>query len=449
LSRRRARTLVAGAAGLVLVLGVGLALANAGALDTSFSSDGKRIQSFNNGTDPDQAFGVAVDSQNRVVVVGSSDQTGASGIDFAIARYTTSGSLDASFSSDGKRVQSFGNGGGEDEARGVAIDSQNRIVVVGSSDQPNRDFAIARYTSSGALDTSFSGDGKRLQNFGTSTDSGFGVAIDSQDRVVVAGTSYQGTGTTIDFAIARFDTGGALDTSFSGDGKRVQSFSNGDFPDEAYGVAVDSQDRVIAGGYSSQTGGNGWDFAIARYTSSGALDTSFSGDGKRLQNFVSGALDDIARGVAVDSQNRVVVAGDSDQAGPTGNEFALARYTTSGSLDTSFAGDGKQISDFDNDVSGDFAHGVAIDSKGRIVVVGLTNQAGNNDFAIARYTTGGELDSSFSSDGRRLQSFDNGSESDFAHAVAVDSQDRVIVAGYTLQDGGADQDFAIARFLGA
>jgi uncharacterized delta-60 repeat protein len=445
--------LIAATAALTLTAGLGLASASAGALDTSFSSDGKQLQGFDNGADQDQAQAVAVDSQNRIVVAGSTVQTGGSGIDFAIARYTTSGTLDASFSSDGMRVQSFGNGGDDDEAFGVAIDSQDRIVVAGRSDQSstgiNLDFAIARYTTSGALDTSFSGDGKRVQNFSTSTDQGFAVAIDSQDRVVAAGSSYQGAGTGTDFAIARFLTSGSLDASFSGDGKRVQSFNNTNFDDEAYAVAVDSQDRVVAAGYSSQTGGTGWDFGIARYTAGGSLDTSFSSDGKRVQNFVSGVLDDIARGVAIDSQDRVVVAGQSDQAGTTGNQFALARYTTGGALDASFSGDGKRIDEFfDNGLSGDFAHGVAIDSAGRIVAAGLTNQGGNNEFAISRYTTGGGLDTAFSGDGLRVQSFDNASNTDFAKGVAIDSQDRIVVAGYSLQDGGADQEFAIARYLG-
>jgi uncharacterized delta-60 repeat protein len=424
---------------------VGLAAANAGALDTSFSSDGKRLQSFGNGSNTDEAFAVATDSQNRVVVGGYSVQTGGN-YDFAIARYTPEGSLDTSFSSDGKRIQSFGNGTNIDEAYGVAIDSQDRPVVVGYSIQTGGtgyDFAIARYTTTGNLDSSFSGDGKQTVDFG-GVDMPFGVAIDSQGRIVVAGASTAGDG--YDFAVARLLSDGSLDSSFSSDGKRLQSFDNGTLLDQALAVATDSQDRVVATGYSARSSDPGdSDFAIARYTTSGSLDTSFSTDGKRLQSFGNGDEFDIGRGVAIDAQNRVVAEGATHQTSGNSFDFALARYTTSGGLDSSFSGDGKQLVEFE----GGSGYAVAIDSQGRIVAAGIAASfAGGGDFGIARLLSNGSLDNSFSGDGKRLQSFDNGTDSDTARGVAIDSQDRVVAAGPSLQDGGADKDFAIARFLG-
>jgi uncharacterized delta-60 repeat protein len=116
---------------------------------------------------------------------------------------------------------------------------------------------------------------------------------------------------------------GGLDQSFSGDGKRLQSFDNGAGNDEARGVAVQSNGRIVVGGYSNQAGGQGHLFAVARYTSGGGLDQDFSGDGKRLINF--GPAIDQAFDLALQQDGRIVLAGFSDQGGGTGDVFAIAR----------------------------------------------------------------------------------------------------------------------------
>ncbi len=453
------------AAGLVLGVCVAVAAANAGDLDTSFSSDGKRVQNF--GATGDLGNAVAVDSHNRVVVAGWSFQPGGSlNYDFAVARFNTDGSLDTSFSGDGKRLQSFGNAFESDQATAVAVDSQDRIVVAGTSDQDttnavNNDFAIARYTTSGALDTSFSSDGKRVQNFAAapSSDTASAVSVDAGNRVVVAGASDQSdAGLGQDFAIARYTASGALDTSFSSDGKRLQNFVSGDNADRANALAIDSQGRIVAAGLSDQDPvvsplGVNEDFAIARYTTSGALDTSFSSDGKRVQNFITGDNNDVAKAVAIDSQNRVVAAGFSDQDTSIGTDFdfALARFTTGGGLDASFSDDGKKEGNlFAGGSDAEEIRGVAVDSQGRIVAAGYSDvdpsASTNDDFAIARLDAAGTLDPAFSDDGKLLLNFDDGTAIDQANGVAIDSQNRVVVAGQAFP---ATSDFGIARILGS
>ena len=462
-------------------------LTTSGGLDTTFSADGKQTVNFNNASDTGQA--VDVDSLDRIVVAGYSFQGGSSGNDFAVARLTTSGALDAAFSGDGKQIFDFGST--SEIGQSVAVDSLDRVVVAGYSNQgsTSNDFAVARLTASGALDTAFSADGKQTIDFGSSTDVGYGVVVDSLNRIVVAGYSNQGSSN--DFAVARLTTSGSLDATFDSDGKLTTDFgrpandfaydvvayqssgkliavgtSEGDMVavrynvdgsldttfgtdgkvridfgnnEDAQGVAVDSLDRIIVAG-RIQAGSGGDDFAVARLTASGALDTAFSGDGKQTIDFSS--TSEVGWAVAVDSLNRIVVAGNSNQGGSTGYDFAVARLTTSGALDTSFSADGKQTIDFGS--SDDSGYGVAVDSLDRIVVAGRTYQGGStsNDFALARLTTSGALDTSFSADGK--QTYDFGNNDDAAQDVAVDSLGRIVVSGYSYQST-TYYDFAVAR----
>ena len=105
---------------------------------------------------------MALQGDGKIVVVGTS-ATGSGG-DFALARYNPNGSLDTSFSGDGKQTTDFGGVG--DGATGVALQADGKIVAVGSSRSGGGDFALARYNPNGSLDTSFSGDGKQTTDFG-------------------------------------------------------------------------------------------------------------------------------------------------------------------------------------------------------------------------------------------------------------------------------------------
>src|SRR5439155_1459707 len=151
-------------------------------------------------------------------------------------------------------------------------DSAGRVVVAGCRvNGSNHDFAVARLTATGALDTTFDGDGKRTITFGTAAEEAYGVAIDSLDSVVVAGSTTNGS--NHDFAVVRLTVAGALDSSFDGDGKQTIPFGIGD--EVAFAVALDSLDRVLLAGYTHYVND---DFAVARLTTAGTLDSTFDGD---------------------------------------------------------------------------------------------------------------------------------------------------------------------------
>jgi uncharacterized delta-60 repeat protein len=347
-------------------VGVGGAVGAPGDLDTSFSTDGMVMTDIGGSTD--YGGGVVVDSAGRVIVAGYSDN--GSTYDFAVVRYTSAGVLDTSFGTDGKVTTAIGTS--NDGGYAVVVDSAGRIVVAGSSDNgSDDDFAVVRYTSSGVLDTSFGTGGKVTTDIGSSSDTGLAVAVDSAGRIVVAGYSYNGS--DLDFAVVRYTSAGVLDTTFGTDGKLTTAIGTGN----DYGLAVDSAGKIVVAGHSNN--GSDEDIAVVRYTSSGVLDTTFGTDGKVTTAI--GTSYDTGQTVAVDSDDRIVVAGSSYNG--SDNDFAVVRYTSSGVLDTTFGTGGKVTTAIGS--GSDSGRGVVVDSAGRIVVAGYSDNGSDNDFAVVRY----------------------------------------------------------------
>ena len=384
-----------------------------GSLDTSFSGDGRQTTVFGSFGEGG-ATGVALQGDGKIVVVGGSNFNGSHTRDFALARYNPNGSLDSSFSGDGTQTTSFEIVAG---ANGVAIQANGKIVAVGT-DFDGGAFALARYNADGSLDTNFSGDGKQTTDFGD-FDSANGVAIQGDGKIVAVGFS----GASDDFALARYNADGSLDTSFSGDGRQTTDFGGSD---GASDVALQGA-KVIAVGSTGAAASS--DFALARYNADGSLDTSFSGDGKETTDFggSDGASDVALQGA------KVIAVGSTGAA--ASSDFALARYNADGSLDTNFSGDGKQTTGF---AGFDAANGVAIQADGKIVAVG---SAGAEGFALARYNADGSLDASFSGDGKQTTDFGDDSR---ARAVALQGDGKIVVVGFTGDFGGGD--FALARY---
>jgi uncharacterized delta-60 repeat protein len=393
----------------------------AGTLDPTFSSDGRLTTGF--AASNDYGYSVAVQIDGKIVVAGRTD-SGPGNSDFALARYNADGTLDASLDGDGKLTTAIGSS--YDTAYSVALQSDGKIVVSGSSSGSGSgdDFALARYNSDGTLDTSFDGDGKLTTAFvGGSVDRGYSMAVQSDGKIVVAGRSNS------DFALARYNANGTLDTSFDGDGKLTTDFGS---LDDGLSVAVQSDGKIVVAGYSDNF--IDADFAVARYNADGTLDTSFSSDGKLTTDF--GTQFDFGRSVAVQSDGKIVVAGNSE------NNFAVARYNANGILDTLFDGDGLLTTDFGG--SSDTGISVVVQSDGKIVVAGNSRNGTNTDFAVARYNANGALDTSFDGDGRLTTAF--GASDDHGSSVAVQSDGKIVVAGASYN--GADDDFAVARYEG-
>jgi uncharacterized delta-60 repeat protein len=351
--------------GRIVTLGGGVVLRFRpdGKLDKTFSGDGRAKLPF-------FANALAVDAKDRVVAGGTAPTPGDTHHKrtFAVARLKADGKPDPSFSGDGQVVTPIG-GPLSDSVTGVAIDRQGRIVAAGASgkNSGSEEFALARYLPNGSLDTSFSGDGQARTQFPYAA-GGRAVAIDSNGRIVVAGTEGD------DFALARYTPAGNLDGSFSGDGTVTTAVTPPSY-NGATTIAIDDLDRIVVGGENEDG------FALARYLPDGTLDPDFSGDGTAYASF--GYDVSLDYGLAIDDQGRVIASGSAwDAVGSdTRVVFALARFTPSGALDRGFSRDGLVTTSIARETWG---RGVALDSQGRILVAG----SAHGHAVVARYLGG-------------------------------------------------------------
>ncbi|WP_329570964.1 calcium-binding protein [Streptomyces sp. NBC_01361] len=336
-----------------------------GSLDAGFDGDGLVLTDVSGG-DEDIANGVAVQPDGKIVVVGRSGDPVSGGNRFTVVRYNSNGSLDTGFDGDGIARTDFG-AGGPQEAFAVTVQANGAIVAVGES---GANVALARYNPDGSLDTGFDGDGKVTTGFAGGSASAYDVAMQSDGRIVVTGRAgYNFPANASDFALARYNSDGSLDTGFSGDGKVTTPFADADV---AAGVKVQTDGKIVVAGTSD------FDFALARYNPDGSLDTGFSGDGKVATSFGAGTLDG-SSDLALQSDGKIVAAGISQA------DFAVARYNADGSLDGGFGTGGKVTTDVSTFGYFDTASAVAVQSDGKIVASGNTG----DDRGLVRYQVTG------------------------------------------------------------
>ncbi len=290
--------------------------------------------------------------------------------DFALARYKLKpdGTLDTSFGSGGKVTTDLG--GIQDAAFALAIQADGKLVAAGVSDVGgSSDFALARYNTDGTPDPSFGSAGKVITDFSGSgsTDQAVALAIQSDGKIVAAGITDILCCNTENFALARYNPDGTLDATFGSAGKVITDFSGSDSDDYAYALAIQSDAKVLAGGFSNAN--RFYDFALARYNPDGALDTSFGSSGKVLTDFVN--EQDVIYSLAIQSDGEIVAGGYSF------GDFALARYDPDGTLDRSFGSGGKVTTDFSGSGSFEIAFAIAIQSDGKIVATGPSDASGS------------------------------------------------------------------------
>lgn len=403
--------------------------AQVGSLDAGFSGDGKLTTPVSGGTDI--AYGVVVQGNNRIIAVGLT-RTGGND-NFAIVRYLEDGTLDTSFSNDGKVDIDFE--GGNDEARDVLLLPDGNILVAGTAGIGGGfDFAFILIDTDGKLVSSFGEGGKFTIDF-SNTDDRLKRIIMHEDRIYAVGSSISND--VEQYAIAAIQADGTLESAFSGDGKLVFDVDAGE--DVATAIAVQSDDKLLVAGYT----GIGFEkeFCVVRFKADGGLDNSFSTDGIAIPDV--GMIDDRAYGIAIQDDQKIVVAGSS--YGETGYDFALVRLFPDGTIDNDFGDDGfavETIGPFFDD-----AEDMILQPDGKILVTGYAAQAATDaDFGLARFTRDGVLDNTFSGDGKVITIIGNGESEDEAHAIALQPDGKIVVVGEAENSSG-NLDFAITRYI--
>jgi uncharacterized delta-60 repeat protein/gliding motility-associated-like protein len=272
-----------------------------GRLDTSFGSGGKIFTDFDGGND--RARRVAVQKNGKIVVAGYTYN--GKNYDFAIVRYNHDGKLDNGFGDRGKVITAFGDR--NDLARSMVLQPDGMILVAGEfwkeENVVSSDFVLARYKSNGKLDEKFGSDGSVITDFGEGDDKARSVVVQADGKIIVAGQSYISRKGF--FSLVRYNPNGSLDTSFGdrGDGKVVTDV--GASENLGISLALQPDGKILLTGEANN--GNNLDFALARYNSNGRLDTSFGSGGKVLTDF--GGSNDHGRSIVLQADGKIIVAG--------------------------------------------------------------------------------------------------------------------------------------------
>ncbi len=301
-----------------------------GSLDTTFGTNGVTYTTFRVF---DRVFAMAVQTDDKIVVVGETNVSGGTS-DIAVLRLNADGTFDTTFGPSLNGITTIDIFGGNDGAQAVALDAAGRIVVAGYATSNGRLIgAVARLDVNGILDTGFDSDGIQTYFFGTQSDVATGVAINNVEQVLLTGNTLSNNNQV--FHVTKFNPDGSLDTTFGFSGAGFSLVGVGVGEDYARGIVWMPIGRIVVGGYSRQANNN-FDFFAARFNSEGILDTSFDTDGVATVNF--GSTQDLANSVALQRDGRILVAG-STTAGAI-SVFAMARWNVDGTLDSFFGTNG-------------------------------------------------------------------------------------------------------------
>jgi uncharacterized delta-60 repeat protein len=422
-------------AGLALIFGLcSQSQGAAGDLDPLFDLDGKVTTDFATGSDA--CLDVAIQSDGKIIAAGAHGTPNPNNLaDFALARYDPDGTLDSTFGIGGQVTNDFGY---LDRINAVAIQPDGKIIAAGSVTDMNREpnFALARYDPNGSLDLTFGSGGLVITDFDPTAQFGAqanALAIQPDSKIIAAGVNNDPSNVS-DFALARYNSDGNLDQSFGSAGLVSTDF-NANSDDLATAVAVQQDGRIVAAGRSNAGAQTYPLFALARYNADGSLDPTFGSAGLVITDF--GGSGDIVTGVLIQPDMKILASGLSSTS--TGNfNFGLARYNPNGSLDPAFGSAGLVTTDYGG--IDDVASAVALQSNGKIVVAGHTDAGGNMDFALARYSSTGNLDPTFGIGGLVRTDFTNTNAYDQAFSIVLQQDGKIVAAGTN------GVDFALARY---
>jgi uncharacterized delta-60 repeat protein len=380
-----------------------------GDLDTSFGQGGTVTTDFAGHLELARAVAIQADGK---IIVGGRAGVGHQR-DFALVRYNADGRLDTSFGVRGKVRTDLGD---RDSVAALAIQTDGKIVAAGTITRHGADVGVARYDTNGSLDPTFGTGGMVRLDVSGSFDTANAMAIQPDGKIIVAGYAVEHH---VGFALVRFNVDGTLDMTFGSGGETFTGFSGG--PSEFQAMGLLPNGKIVAAGFSAPPYTFGGAFALARYNPNGTLDASFGHGGKVTAGFKRSGT--FAYGLTLQADGKAVVAGGVSFGSDT--DFALARFDYNGKLDEAFGGDGLVRTD----IAGrkDIAFSTVWQPDGNIVVVGRSGEGITPDFAITRYNANGTLDTSFGMGGKVTTDF--AGRFDAAYACALQTDGRIVIVG--------------------
>ncbi|MEO8042628.1 MAG: hypothetical protein ABI646_08470 [Acidobacteriota bacterium] len=340
-----------------------------GSLDTTFNGTG--MAEFTAG----DARGVAIQPDGKIVVVG--DNGVSANLDLKVVRYNTNGTLDSTFDGDG--IVETAIGAGSDIGYAVAIQPDGKIIVSGRSDTPPTyptSYAILRYNVNGSIDTSFGTQGIIVPQLSGNTFA-HNMVLQPDGKIVIAHNRILNGARVL--VMLRYDSNGQPDAMF-GIGGQVDTPVGQGVEYAAVAMQKDGKIVVSCSGYTNATS---YDFWVVRYNTDGSLDDAFGTNGMVQTPIGSGGALDQAKALAIQANGKIVVGGRSPNG--SNSNFIVVRYNKNGSVDRKWGNAGIVTTDLGGNA--DAINAIAIQTNGRIVAAGESDvgSAGTRKFALARY----------------------------------------------------------------
>ena len=327
--------------------------------------------------------------------------------DFRTHRYNGDGSVDDTFGTDGSTITSFGNGYSSTNC--TALQPDGKIIVVGGFTTTNGilKIAIARYSPSGVLDTSFDTDGKVLTSLEAGTQSvAYHVSVQTDGKILVAGNTYTTAIESTSLFIAKYNSNGSLDTSFDADGFATNNYS-ASYLEQIRSILEQPDGKIVTTYFINYDDNvNFTDYVTRRFNSDATNDASFGTNGKVTTAVANGY--NLANAVTLQPDGKIVVAGYSYEIPNVKTELSMVRYTSNGSLDPSFSNDGMLTSGVES--SNDDLSILLVQPDDKLIAVGTkknyaTNGTGYVDIILSKYNADGSLDAAFGSEGKVTSTF--------------------------------------------
>jgi len=402
------------------------ALAADGILDSGFGTGGVVITDLGSTADAGSRAALSPDG-GKIWGLGST--AGGAGRVPVIVRYNSDGSLDTGYDADGQFVIGVDNFFVCD----FAIQSDGKVIVVGTT---GHNITLLRYLAdSGTLDTTFGTNGIAVRSFGIDFQTSCkDILLQPDQKILVTGSEVTGYSNHTDFFVARFNTDGSSDETFVGNGFNIIDWS--DFPASQFNygqaLAVQPDGKIIVAGVMQDYEGDG-QFSFARLNTDGRLDTSFGTNGKGTVTVAVPQVYLFRSFVALQSDGKILAASTTTNALDTNRNLVLTRLNSNGTADTAF---GVVTTDFGNQ---EVAKGLALQKDGKIVVAGNSSTDTATHFMVVRYTTGGQLDSTFGASGKVVSDFGTGAES--IEGAAMQPDGKLLAVGTS-----NNNDMALARY---
>lgn len=384
----------------------------------------------------------------KIVAAGSCDENGRN---FCVARYLANGLLDtAGFGAGTGRVITAIGVDGLNEAYGLTLDTIGRILVSGQCATPSQvpqvptvpQACFARYTTTGALDTTFNGSGTILSFEGLDAASAPHVALQRDGKIVSSGPCGTAQAPVQSLCVVRRNDDGSLDSTFAAGG--VASAALGLAYNGGSAVIIQSDNKIITAG--TCVVGVRWHFCAARFSSNGTLDESFGQNGGVV--FPVGVDHAFVAGLVLLPNGQIVLGGSCWNG--TFHDYCLVRLTQSGAVDASFGTGGTVITPIKIDYSAR-AGELALQQDGKLVLAGRCESNFSSpayQFCFARYNADGSLDTSFNLVGTLATGI--GSNADWGSTVALQADGKILAAGNCVVgvNPGGNRDFCLVRLLG-